>query len=69
MRLYVDGALAAEGERPGDFGTWSPDYPLLVGNENTDDRQWNGVIHLAAVYSRALQPDEVAARFAAFTPR
>ncbi len=68
VRLYVDGALSAEMARAGGFDAWSADYRLVVGNEDTLDRQWNGVIELAALYNRALRPDEIAARCAAFLP-
>jgi hypothetical protein len=33
--------------------------PLLLANELSEDRPWLGVLHLAAVYSRALAPGEV----------
>ncbi len=33
---------------------WSPDYPLILGNEATQDRFWKGELFSAAVYPKAL---------------
>ena len=38
---------------------------FAVGNEIDLMRPWLGVMHLVAVYDRALAPDEVAQNFAA----
>jgi len=61
IRLYVDGKCVVAEDRLGGFDNWSPDYRLLVGNEGTLDRPWQGVVERAAIYDRALRADEVEA--------
>jgi glycopeptide antibiotics resistance protein len=38
---------------------WNPDYPLIVGDEATKDRPWQGDIALIAVYDQALSARRV----------
>ena len=47
------------------FVNWDPNCPIVVGNEATLDRPWQGTIYLLAVYEYAFTADEVAANFAA----
>lgn len=58
-RLYVDGQPSGEGERTGSFSNWNESYPLSCGNEPTLDRPWHGVLHLVAIYDRALDSEEL----------
>ncbi len=37
------------------FYDWQPDYRLLLGNEQTEDRVWHGSIRDLALYDRALE--------------
>jgi glycopeptide antibiotics resistance protein len=48
-----------------DFINWNPKFYLQLGNEGTLDRPWRGEIYLAAVYTRALNDQEVLANFTA----
>jgi PKD repeat protein len=66
-RFIVDGTIVAENTIPGDFSTWNPRFPLLLGNETTGDYPWRGYIYLVAIYSRALTLDEARQNFAAGT--
>jgi hypothetical protein len=64
--LYIDGVEVETGTRSGTFDAWDPDttaYKLALGNEITLDRNWNGTFHLAAIYDRALDADEVQQNF------
>lgn len=63
--IYVNGALVAEDDWVGDFADWAPNYVLALGNEPTENRNWEGEIQLVAIYARALAPTEVAINFAA----
>jgi hypothetical protein len=45
--------------RAGDLSNWDPSHRLVVGNEASLDRQWNGTVTLVAVYNRALSAAEV----------
>ena len=38
---------------------WDESYPLLVGNEGTMDRQWEGEVFLAAIYDKMLSTKEI----------
>ncbi|MEL6491534.1 MAG: LamG domain-containing protein [Cyanobacteria bacterium J06621_3] len=61
--LYINGREQTDRQNAPDLNgklrPWSNEYPLLVGNEKTGDRPWDGEIHQAAVYSRALSEEEV----------
>lgn len=62
-RVYVDGKLRVASARPeGTFDTWDPSYFLILGNEFSGGRPWNGTIAYAAVYDRLLPGNTVAAR-------
>ncbi|MCP4717283.1 MAG: hypothetical protein GY868_19345, partial [Deltaproteobacteria bacterium] len=62
-RIYINGAQQVSGSVTGDFSTWDDTYRLALGNELTEDRPWLGTFHLAAIYDRALDPDEVVQNF------
>jgi hypothetical protein len=59
-KLYVNGLKLSDGTREGDFSSWDTDYKLILGNEVSGDRCWNGIFYLVAVYDRALDYDEIA---------
>jgi len=64
-RIYLDGALAAEGRFDGDLSNWSEEFRFGLANELTRDRTWLGELHLVAIYARALTAEEVGLNFAA----
>ena len=43
----------------GDLSNWNYSYPLLLANENRDDRQWDGEIHQVVFYNRAITPEDI----------
>lgn len=55
-RLYVDGEPVAETEVPGDLSVWDHSFPLLIGNEATRDRTWEGEVYRVVFYNRAVLP-------------
>lgn len=65
VTFWVDGAESLADVRDGDFSTWATTDQFAVGNEIDLMRPWLGVMHLVAVYDRALAPAEVAQNFAA----
>jgi VanZ family protein len=66
VRVYVDGERRfSERVTGADLSGWSRRYPLLVGNEATRDRPFEGDVYLVALYDRALRPGEVAQNHAA----
>jgi hypothetical protein len=66
-RLYVNGALASnpDPEAGGNLADWNDTFALVLGNEVSGDRPWQGVIRFAAVHNRALSPDQVQQNFKA----
>ncbi|MEX0777962.1 MAG: LamG-like jellyroll fold domain-containing protein [Phycisphaeraceae bacterium] len=58
--LFVDGQLVASVTVPGDLSNWDHSMPLLLGNELTADRTWDGDIYKVAFYNRALSDEEAA---------
>ncbi|MCP4623909.1 MAG: DUF1349 domain-containing protein, partial [bacterium] len=62
-RVYINGTQQVSATITGDFSTWADTYRLALGNELTEDRPWLGTFHLAAIYDRALDPDEVVQNF------
>jgi len=64
-RIYLDGEEAISGEVGGEMTNWDTAFRFGLANELTRDRTWLGGIHLVAVYSRALEPDEVQLNFQA----
>lgn len=64
--VYVDGELLERlTVEPGSLDGWDPILPLLIGNEATLDRAFQGDIHLVAFYGRALDESEVAINYRA----
>jgi len=57
--LVVCICIAAIIPASADLGEWDCDYPLLVGNELTYDRPWQGKIRGVAIYPRELTASEI----------
>ena len=56
---YVDGAKVLDTSAvQGDFSNWSPHH-LLFGDEWNGQRNWSGTLEGVAVFSRALNEEEV----------
>jgi hypothetical protein len=58
-RLYIDGVERAAGRIPAEVPHCQYPLRLVLGAASGDANAWCGEIHLAAVYARALAPDEV----------
>ena len=63
--MYINGKSQATSQQNGSLANWSEEFPLILANERTGDRPWQGELHLLAIYSRALNEQEVARNFAA----
>ena len=61
-RIFVDGDLL-ESENVADTLDWDDQQLLVLGNETTDNRLWQGVLHMVAIHERALTEAEVAQNF------
>jgi hypothetical protein len=56
--LFVDGEEAGNVTVPGDLSVWDHSLPLLVANENRDDRQWVGEVYRIIVFGRPVTVQE-----------
>lgn len=64
-RIYVNGELAS-GADPvpgGGLADWDESFALVMGNEVSGERPWDGVIRMAAIHNRALTPDQIVQNF------
>jgi hypothetical protein len=65
VAMYIDGQEVATGSVGGSFDNWDEAYRLILANEYDGSRPWNGTLHLAAVYAKALDALEVQQNFVA----
>ncbi|MEM6996896.1 MAG: LamG domain-containing protein, partial [Myxococcota bacterium] len=65
--LYIDGEVALEAEHPGSLEEgWSRNNVLaLAAHSGWDQRNWNGTLHLVAIYCEALTLEQVGENLAA----
>ncbi|MEO0332885.1 MAG: LamG-like jellyroll fold domain-containing protein, partial [Bacteroidota bacterium] len=63
--FYLNGQLVGSTTRSGDLNSTWTGFPLVLGNEDGDDRPWLGTFYLAAIYSRGLSATEVMDNFQA----
>ncbi len=66
-RIHVNGVWTDDvDEQGGDrLWDWSPNYAFVLGNETTNDRQWQGKIQLVVVYDVALTDAQIDQNFKA----
>lgn len=65
-KAYIDGQLSIE-DNIAEALDWRDDQILVLGNEVTDNRIWQGVFRLVAIHNKALTPAEVQQNFEAGT--
>ena len=67
QKLYVNGIFTGDADpsKGGSLANWDSTFALVLGNETTGQRQWQGVIKFAAIHSRALTPAQIQQNFAA----
>jgi len=59
-RVYLNGREAKSStEVAGSLDSWAEGFPLVLGNEFKDRRDWAGSIQLVAFYFKALSSEEV----------
>lgn len=66
-RIYVNGVFTGDVDEtaPGNLSDWDDSYALVLGNEASSDRQWQGKIRLLAIHNRALTEAQIQQNFAA----
>jgi Concanavalin A-like lectin/glucanases superfamily len=67
QKIYVNGAYTgdADASKGGSLANWDSTFALVLGNETTGQRQWQGVIKFVAIHNRALTPAQIQQNFAA----
>ncbi|MEQ3636630.1 LamG domain-containing protein [Alcanivorax sp.] len=66
-RIYINGERndTTDPVTPGLLNTWDDTFALVLGNEASSDRPWEGVIRFAAIHNRALTGERIRTNFAA----
>jgi mono/diheme cytochrome c family protein len=64
-RIYVNGVLSTQPDpvAPGLLTDWNDTYALVVGNEVSGDRPWQGVVRMIAIHNRALTQAQIQQNF------
>lgn len=65
-KVYINGQLSIEENVP-DSLNWANNHLLVLGNEATNDRLWQGVLKLVAIHDKSLTAVEVQQNFDAGT--
>jgi Concanavalin A-like lectin/glucanases superfamily len=66
-RLYVNGNYTGDVDTRGggSLADWDDTFALVLGNETSNNRQWQGLMRFVAVHSRALTLEQIQQNFAA----
>ncbi|HEY2676803.1 MAG TPA: LamG domain-containing protein [Steroidobacteraceae bacterium] len=64
-QIYVNGALVpvADPQKGGAISTWDSTFALVLGNEVSGDRSWQGLIKFVAIHSRSMTAAQVLQNF------
>ncbi|MBC8027246.1 MAG: LamG domain-containing protein [Steroidobacteraceae bacterium] len=66
-RIYVNGAYTGDvdAQGGGSLAEWDDTFALVLGNETSTNRQWEGVLRLVAIHNRALTGQQIQQNFEA----
>ena len=64
-QIYVNGANVggADPQKGGTISNWDSTFALVLGNEVSSDRSWQGLIKFVAIHSRALTAAQIMQNF------
>jgi mono/diheme cytochrome c family protein len=64
-RIYVNGVYTgdADAQGGGSLADWDDTFALVLGNETSTNRQWEGVLRMVAVHNRALTATQIQQNF------
>jgi hypothetical protein len=64
-RIYVNGELRSEADTApaGLFTDWNDTFALVLGNEVSNDRTWQGVVRMVVIHNRALTQGQITQNF------
>jgi hypothetical protein len=65
QKIYVNGVFTGDVDpsKGGSFANWDPTYALVLGNETSGQRQWQGVIKMVTIYNTALTQTQITENF------
>lgn len=55
-QVYINGSLVKQVETPGTFSNWDKTARVFVGNDDSGEHTWEGVLYTIAVYEQSLTP-------------
>ena len=63
--IYVNGEVVStpDVQAPGSLADWDDTFALVLGNEVSSDRLWQGTLRMVAVHNRVLTPAQVFQNF------
>ena len=64
-RIYVNGEFTGDLDSAGGgtLGDWDNSFAFVLGNEVSNNRQWQGVVRLVAIHNRALTQEQIKQNF------
>src|ERR1700722_14566356 len=64
-QIYVNGVNAnvPDAQKGGTISNWDNTFALVLGNETSGDRSWQGLIKLVAIHSRAMSASQILQNF------
>src|SRR6185503_3719034 len=64
-RFYVNGVYTGDvdAQGGGSLADWDDTFALVLGNETSTNRQWEGVLRMVAIHNRALTPSQIQQNF------
>jgi len=65
QKIYVNGVYTGDVDpsKGGSFANWDSTFALVLGNETSGQRQWQGVIKMVTVYNTALTQAQITQNF------
>ena len=64
-QIYVNGVNVgpADAQKGGSISNWDSSFALVLGNETSGDRSWQGLIKFVAIHSRAMSAAQIMQNF------
>ncbi|WP_444998096.1 LamG domain-containing protein [Aliikangiella sp. IMCC44359] len=64
-KIFVNGQLAAseQVDTGGTLNDWDDTFALVMGNEASNDRLWQGTLRMVAIHNRALTQEQIVQNF------
>ena len=66
-KIYVNGAYTEDMDSAGGgtLNDWDDTFAFVIGNEASNDGQWQGIVRLVAIHNRTMTAEQVAQNFEA----